>query len=80
MIEAPQPCIGVCEHRRVEFVFADEHEEEIAGAHARIAVLERLLRRMIATHPRQGHHAAALESFQRDAREALAAREDQRMN
>jgi hypothetical protein len=29
-IEAPQTCIGVCQDRKVEFVYADEHEEALA--------------------------------------------------
>jgi len=29
-IEAPQPCIGVCQDRKVQFVYAGEHEEALA--------------------------------------------------
>ena len=29
-IEAPQTCIGVCQDRKVEFVYAFEHEEALA--------------------------------------------------
>jgi len=31
-IEAPQNCIGVCEDRKVQFVYAFEHEEALAEA------------------------------------------------
>ena len=31
-IEAPQTCIGVCQDRKVEFVYASEHEEAFLSA------------------------------------------------
>ena len=35
-IEAPQTCIGVCQDRKVQFVYASGHEEVLAQAnHAR---------------------------------------------
>ena len=29
-IEAPQNCIGICEDRKVELVYASEHEDAMA--------------------------------------------------
>lgn len=30
-IEAPQTCIGICQDRKVEFVYAAEHQEALAA-------------------------------------------------
>ncbi len=71
-IQAPQTCIEVCEHHKVEFVYADEHEREMAAWRARNDALQALLRRLAATHPREGQHEATFRSFQQEARALLA--------
>jgi len=43
-IEAPQTCIGVCQDRRVEFVYASEHAEaeaELAAVRSALDAAER---------------------------------------
>ena len=48
-IEAPQTCIGICQDRKVQFVYASEHEEVLVQArHAqqRADVLEALVRQL----------------------------------
>ena len=44
-IEAPQTCIGVCQDRKVEFVYASEHKDalnELAQARRQLGLLEAL--------------------------------------
>ena len=74
-IEAPQTCIGVCQHRKVEFVYAFEHQatlDELAHTRAERDRLIALLRRMAHVTPRHGDWQGTLQRFQRDARDALA--------
>jgi len=76
MIEAPQTCIGVCQHRKVEFVYASEHEEVLAQldlARRRVRALEALARRLAGTNPHNGGWEASYRSMQEQARSALAA-------
>jgi hypothetical protein len=71
-IEAPQTCIGVCQHRKVEFVYAREHEQALAQAthlHQRLATF---VRRVAATTPRDHGAAATLAAFRGEARALLA--------
>jgi hypothetical protein len=54
-IEALQTCVGICQDRKVEFVYASEHEEtlnELALARRRAIALEALVRRLACTNPR----------------------------
>ena len=74
-VEAPQTCIGVCQHRKVEFVYAFEHAEvlrQLAEVGAQRDALAGLLRRFVSVRPRDGAWAAALTRFQDEARRALA--------
>jgi hypothetical protein len=66
-IDHPQPCVGVCEDRKTELVYASDY----ARAEARIAVLESVLRRIAFTTPRAGEFGAAWLALQRDARTLL---------
>ena len=75
-IEGPQPCIGVCEDRKVEFVYAFLHDEVIAQAglirqHAK--ALEVLVRRLACTTPRDGEWERSYRALQNQARRILAA-------
>jgi hypothetical protein len=54
-IEAPQPCIGVCQDRKVDLVLADDYDDladrlELARQAARAAMA--LVRRLAWTTPR----------------------------
>lgn len=73
-IEAPQPCIGVCHDRKVQFVYAGDHEAALAqlqAAHARAEVLRAFVSRIARTTPREGEWAHSGRAFQRQAREIL---------
>ena len=63
-IEAPQTCIGVCQDRKVEFVYASEHKEVLAQldlARRRASTWEALARRLAGTNP----HKDGWEAFYR---------------
>ncbi len=54
-IEGPQPCIGVCEDRKVRLVFAADYEAALAllrETEEKAAALEGLVRRLAQTRPR----------------------------
>jgi hypothetical protein len=74
-IEAPQTCIGVCQDRKVEFVYAFEHEEALAQldtARRRSHALEALVRRLACTNPRKDGWETTYRLMQEQARSMLA--------
>jgi len=71
-IEAPQNCIGVCEDRRVEFVYASEHEDALAHARRQTESLMALVRRLARTTPRDGEWERSYRALQQQARKTLA--------
>jgi hypothetical protein len=74
-IEAPQTCIGVCQDRKVQFVYASEHEEVLAHArHARrrADVLQALVRQLAYTTPRKGEWERSYLALQNQARHVMA--------
>ncbi len=75
-IEAPQTCIGVCQDRKVEFVYAFEHEETLAQlkfARRQAATFETLVRKLAGTTPHEGEWERSYRTFQNQARQILAA-------
>jgi hypothetical protein len=75
-IEAPQTCVGVCQDRKVEFVYASEHMEALtalAQARRQVGLLEALVRRLAVTNPRQGGWEHSYRALQQQARSTLAA-------
>jgi hypothetical protein len=75
-IEAPQTCIGVCQDRKVEFVYAFEHEETLAQlklARGKAAALGALVRQLARTTPHEGEWERSYRALQNQARRALAA-------
>jgi hypothetical protein len=80
-IEAPQTCIGVCQDRRVEFVYAAEYAEvqaELAAARSTLAsaarsrdTLDAIVRRLAFSHPRAGEWERSYRALQAQARCAL---------
>jgi hypothetical protein len=73
-IEGPQPCIGVCQDRRVEMVYASEHDEalrETDQLRQRIASLEALVRQIATTTPREGEWERGYRALQTQARRLL---------
>lgn len=77
-IEAPQTCIGVCQDRTVELVYAQEYEDALAQARLarrRAQALEGLVRRLAWTTPRDGKWEDSYRGLQDQARRLLAALE-----
>jgi len=70
-IEAPQTCIGVCQHRKVEFVYAVEHERHLALAARLRDRLASFVRRVALTTPRERGADATLSAFRAEARALL---------
>ena len=74
-IEAPQTCIGVCQDRKVQFVYAFEHEQVLAQARRaqqRAEALEGVVRRLAFTTPRNGEWERSYRALQDQARRALS--------
>jgi hypothetical protein len=73
-IEGPQPCIGVCQDRKVEFVYAPEHDEtlaELARVRGEMQALTVLIRQLAHTTPREGEWERTYRALQARARRAL---------
>jgi hypothetical protein len=73
-IEGPQPCIGVCQDRKVSFVYARDYAEvmsRLLDAEDRIALLESLARRMAHSTPRAGEWERGYRTLQDEARRIL---------
>jgi len=62
-LEAPQPCIGICQDRKVELVLAKDAQAAF-----------NLLRKLARTTPREERWKDAYDAFQREARKLLAER------
>lgn len=74
MIEAPQTCIGVCEHHKVQFVYADDHEATVAElerARAELETLRAIVRRLARTTPRGDAWQRSYLALQQQAQRAL---------
>ena len=74
-IEAPKTCLGICQDRRVEFVYALEHREterELARAQRERDALLALVRRLAWSHPRDAEWERSYRVLQAQARDLLA--------
>jgi hypothetical protein len=74
-IEAPQPCIGVCQDRKIELVYAGEHEAALARlelACDQVSALEAVVRRLAWTKPHAGEWEHSFRALQAQARAVLA--------
>ena len=71
-IEAPQTCVGVCQDRKVEMVYAHEHRAAVALARTQASALETLVRQIAWTTPREGEWERSYRALQERARQALA--------
>jgi len=74
-IEAPQTCIGVCQDRKVEFVYAAEHEQtlaQLALVRRQAKALEALVRRLANTKPHNDGWEHSYRAMQEQARSTLA--------
>ena len=75
-IEAPQPCIGVCQDQPIELVEAQEYDQAAArgqAARCEVAELSGLLRRLAFTTPRNGEWERSYKALQAQARRLLDA-------
>jgi hypothetical protein len=75
-IEAPQTCIGVCQDRRVEFVYASDLAEAEAALEATRSELDRLhalVHRLAFSRPRDGEWERSYRALQAQARDVLRA-------
>ena len=73
-LEGPQPCVGVCQDRKVTLVPADAYDSalaRLAEAEARLAALESLTRRMALSTPRNGEWEKSFRALQDEARRAM---------
>ncbi|MFN7087747.1 MAG: hypothetical protein ACK4N4_14145 [Burkholderiales bacterium] len=73
-IEGAQPCVGVCEDRRVDFVYAFDHDEALAQltvARAQMEDLIALVRQLAHTTPREGEWERTYRALQAHARRVL---------
>jgi len=69
-LEGPQPCVGVCQDRKVTLVAADAYDAVLARlreAEARLATLESLARRMALSTPRNGEWERSFRALQVEA-------------
>jgi hypothetical protein len=74
-IEAPQNCIGICQDRKVEFVYAFEYEDALAQlelAHRQVNALSALVRRLASTKPREQEWEHSYRALPEQARALLA--------
>ena len=75
-IEAPQPCIGICEDAKIELVHAADYEDAVArlgAARDQLKALEKVVRQIARTTPRGGEWERTYRNLQEQARQALAA-------
>jgi hypothetical protein len=75
-IEAPQTCIGVCQDRRVEFVYASDYKELLAqlrAAQRRADAASAVLRRLASTKPHDHEWERSYLAIQEQARRVLTA-------
>lgn len=73
-IEGPRPCIGVCQDRKVDFVYASDHDEalaQLALARRQVETLAVLVRQIAHTTPREGEWERTWRALQVRARRAL---------
>lgn len=66
-VDAPQPCVGVCQDRKCELVLAADYD----ALQARIESLESVLALIARVTPREGELAASWQALQERARKAL---------
>jgi hypothetical protein len=74
-IEAPQNCVGICQDRRVEFVYASEHadmESELVATRGERDALHSLVRRLAWSRPHEGDWERSYRALQTQARALLS--------
>ena len=74
-IEAPQPCIGVCQDRKILMVGKDDHERALDAARdlqRQLHGVHALLAQLAWSVPREGQWEPSWRALQTRARELLA--------
>ena len=69
-VDAPQPCIGICQDRKVELVLAGDYDALLA----RTAELESVLALIARITPRDEEWKASWEALQQRARQVVGGR------
>ena len=75
-LDAATTCIGVCDYRKVEFVYAQEHEQALrvaALARKQAAALAAVVSQLAHTNPRDGEWQRSYVAMQSQARVVLRA-------
>lgn len=75
-IEGAQPCVGICEDRRTEFVYAADHDAllaQMALSRRQVEALAELARQLACTTPREGEWERTYRALQASARQTLEA-------
>lgn len=73
-IEGAQPCVGICQDRRTDFVYASDHDETLAQLvpeQQRAEALAALVRQIANTTPRAGEWERTYCALQARARQTL---------
>jgi hypothetical protein len=73
-IEGAQPCVGVCQDRRMEFIYAADYDEvlaQLALLRERAGTLEAVVRQIACTTPRAGEAERTYRALQLRAQLAL---------
>jgi Flp pilus assembly CpaE family ATPase len=73
-IEGAQPCIGVCQDRKVDFVYAADHDKALAQLALRsrqAKTLTTLVRQLAYTTPRENEWEHTYRALQARARRML---------
>jgi hypothetical protein len=68
-IENQRPCIGICQDRKTDFVYASVYDEALA----QVAALKALIRQLACTTPRAGEWERTYRALQNQARQTLKA-------
>ena len=73
-IEGAQPCVGICEDRRAEFVHASDHDAvltQLELARSQVEALAAVVRQIATTTPRKGECERTWGALRARARLAL---------
>jgi hypothetical protein len=74
-IEGERPCVGICEDRKREFVYAQDYDEalaQLALARRRAEALTTLVRQLASVTPRDGEWERTYRALQAGAQRILA--------
>jgi hypothetical protein len=73
-IEGAQPCVGICQDRKTDFVYASDHDDvlaQLAQAQQRAEALAALVRQIAYTTPRRDEWERTYRALQLRARQTL---------